>query len=255
LNNVIVFAASLLLLSGCKNNAAQQAEIVQKDTTFDRLLWQQYHCPDDEDEYVYKWNWAYEVRDSLGIEDLDSLAQLSYQFESDYEARFGGVTSDMVIGADAYAGAARFRMLNVYQALAELMYDTPLGAEANCYFEDFVLWEKVFVEYANNCDNEGSIRFIELPMYYKELADMRTEVLEEELKCLSNSGVDSISKAIKKEPKWNGADRAIRKWYDYRMSMADKLQKVDSRKGQCLREYTLKQIRSFKSNSYNNANT
>jgi hypothetical protein len=150
LNIMIVFAASLLLLSGCKNNAAQQAEIVQEDTTFDRLLWQQYHCPDDEDEYVYKWNWAYEVRDSLGIEDLDSLAQLSYQFESDYEAHFGGVTSDMVIGADAYAGAARFRMLNVYQALAELMSDTPLGTEANCYFEDFVLWEKVLVEYANN---------------------------------------------------------------------------------------------------------
>lgn len=53
-------------------------EVACRDDLFDSLMWLQYHCPEDEEKTVYEWNWAYDVRETLGVDDLDSLTILSW---------------------------------------------------------------------------------------------------------------------------------------------------------------------------------
>lgn len=240
----------VLILLGCKRGVQDK---VGADPEFevssysggllDSLMWAQYHCPEGEDEMIYKWNWAYDVCDFLGINDLESLDSLTYQLEEDYKPYFGGPTLSMITAADMFAGTARFRMINAYHVLAYMMDNTPLGGEKNDYMEDFVRWEKLYQEFDNYYNESGNIRPMNLGYYYRQIAKMRTEILFEEISLFS--GESTQPDELEKKPRWDKQHQAIRYWFDHRMKMADKLQYHDAFQAQCLRASTLKAVQRY----------
>ena len=156
MKKTILFVLLLILLLSCKRGGQDKvgadSEIEVSNypgELLDSLMWAQYHCPEGEDEMIYKWNWAYDACDSLGVNDLESLDSLTYQLEAEYEPYLGGPTLTMITAADLYAGTARFRMINAYHVLAYMMDNTPLGGENNDYLEDFVRWENLYQEFDN----------------------------------------------------------------------------------------------------------
>lgn len=71
---------------------------------FDSLIWKQYHCPDSVDKATYEWNWAYETREALGIEDIDSLNTLCTEEDDDYKSYAdSGITFEMTTASEIYA--------------------------------------------------------------------------------------------------------------------------------------------------------
>ena len=247
---VVLLAISTMLL-GCKGKG-QMPNKLDNDVSialyelFDSLLWQQYHRPDKIEKTVYEWNWAYNVRKSIDIDDLDSLAALSHELDSSYHSYAASpMAADMTTASEVYAGTARFRMLNVYQALADLMEDSPLGDNDN-YFKDYVLWEELFKEFDYWYKDKGNWRFIFLNSYYKHIADLRTEVLKEELDLLSNGESEQKESVTSKVPrldwKWMKEHQAISRWFDHRMKMADIIQSYSAYQAECIRTLTYKQV-------------
>lgn len=248
---LLLFLSSLFFLYGCKQGGKEQEEMDWEtssycSTLFDSLIWQQYHCPDDEEKTVYEWNWAYNVRETLGVEDLDSLTTLSGEMNESYHSYAdSGITSVMTTATEAYAGTARFCMLNVYQALAELVVDTPLGRN-DSYYYDYALWEELFKEFDIRYENAGNGRLIEVNGYYRQLAELRTEVLYEELAFFSEEKPLLEQFANAQPPQWNKqwikSHPAIHRWYEHRIKMASMLQSHHPVWAQCIRALTYKQV-------------
>ena len=244
-----VFIIPIILFTGCKRQY-QSSAIFDIDTSinpivsFDSLIWRQYHCPDSVDNATYEWNWAYETREALGIEDIDSLNALCAEEDDEYKSYAeSGITFEMTTASEVYAATARFRMLNVYQSLANMAAETSLVNE-DCYFQDFVLWEKLYEEFDYRYDEGGNSRFIYLNSYYRNIANLRTEILYAELDMFSRGIMGSG--AIKyKEPHWDKIHHAIRKWYDHRMKMADELQSQDKSKADYIRYLTYKYVEEY----------
>lgn len=245
------------LLLGCKKGRNETVDddfdIEMADypgDLFDSLMWAQYHCPEDEEKTVYEWVWAYEVRDTLDIYDIDSLDTLCKNLDVCYRSYSrSACTADMTTGEELYSATARFRMLNAYQALAGLTEETPLGKNVDCYYDDYSLWEALFKEFDEWYKERGNCRFMNLYCYYHHLADLRTEVLLEELDCLTEGG-DSLHQFINAKPpqidrEWLKTHPAIRRWYNYRMKMADKLRRHNASQAQCLRALTYKQYTRY----------
>ena len=230
-----------LLFDGCHRGGQEEVEWDYEITEypgarFDSLMWLQYHCPDDEEKTAYEWNWAYDVRETLGVDDLDSLAVLTREQDDGYQSYASScVTSDMVTASEVYAGTARFRMLNAYEALAELTAETPLGSLDDCYYRDYVLWEELYKEYDEYYNETGGFRFVNLNSYYAYLADLRTELLRQELACFSGSQGSPKPSDAKADLRWDKQHKAIRRWYDYRLTMAEKLQQTAPSQAQCIR--------------------
>ena len=249
----IVFAllAISAILFGCKGKGLMldklDYEVSQApDEQFDSLLWQQYHCPDGTEKTIYEWNWAYNVREAIGIDDLDNLATLSLELDSSYYSYAASpMAADMTTASEVYAGTARFRMLNVYQALADLMAESPLGDD-DYYFKDYVLWEGLFKEFDYWYKDKGNWRFIFLNGYHKHVADLRTEVLKEELALLSYVESEQkefvTSKVPRLDRKWIKEHQAISRWLDHRMKMADKIRGSSAYQAECIRALTYKQM-------------
>ena len=247
---VALFAMSAIML-GCKGKG-QMSDKPNVETTkapdelFDSLLWQQYHRPDGTEKTIYEWNWAYDVRETIGIDDLDYLTSLSLKVDSSYHSYAASpMAADMTTASEVYAGTARFRMLNVYQALADLMAVNSLGDD-DYYFKDYVLWEELFKEFDYWYKDKGNWRFIFLNGYYKHVADLRTEVLKEELVLLSNGESEQkgfvTSKVPRLDRKWMNVHQAISRWFDHRMKMADKIQGYSAYQAECIRTLTYKQV-------------
>ena len=247
---VALFAMSAILL-GCKGKK-QMSDKPNVETTkapdelFDSLLWQQYHRPDGTEKTIYEWNWAYDVRETIGIDDLDYLTSLSLKVDSSYHSYAASpMAAEMTTASEVYAGTARFRMLNVYQALADLMAGSPLGDD-NCYFNDYVLWEELFKEFDYWYKDKGNWRFIFLNSYYKHIADLRTEVLKEELALLSNGESElkriAKSKVPQLDKKWMNEHQAICRWFDHRVKMSDKIRGSSAYQAECIRALTYKQM-------------
>ena len=251
-NTIIFVLVLILLLLGCKRvgqdkvGADPEFEVSNyPDGLLDSLMWAQYHCPEGEDEMIYKWNWAYDVCDSLGIYELESLDSLTHQLEEDYKPYFGGPTPTMITAADLYAGTARFRMIKAYHVLAYMMDNTPLGGDSNDYLEDFVRWEKLYQEFDNYYNESGNIRPMNLGYYYRQIAKMRTDILLEEIALFSGESPQQDKSFVEKKPRWDKLHQAIRHWFDHRMRMADKLQYQDVSRAQCLRAFTLKAVQRY----------
>lgn len=248
---IVSLLAILTLLLDCKgkermSDKPNDETSKASDVLFDSLLWQQYHCPDGTEKTVYEWNWAYDVRKVVGIDDLDSLATLSHDLDSSYHSyASSAMAADMTTASEVYAGTARFRMLNVYQALADLMEVSPL-CDNDCYFRDYALWEELFKEFDYWYKDKGNWRFIFLNGYYKHIADLRTDVLKEELTLLSNEDCEQIEFVTSKVPhldwKWMKEHQAIIRWFDQRMKMADKIQDYSAYQAECVRTLTYKQV-------------
>ena len=244
-----------LLFDGCHRGGQEEADWDYEITEypgacFDSLMWLQYHCPDDEEKTTYEWNWAYEVREALGVDDLDSLATLCHGLDVSYESYANsGTTCYMTTAAEVYAGTARFRMLNIYQTLAELTADTPLGA-TDFYYHDYMLWEKLFEEFDENYKDGGNGWGIELCCYYRRLAELRIEILLEEFAFFSEDKTKSEPYVhIAPSPwekQWLISHPAIHRWYDYRMLMADRIQCDDPSWAQSLRASTFKQVSRYR---------
>ena len=248
---VVVLLAISTMMFGCKGKGQisdkLDYEVSQApDELFDSLLWQQYHCPDRTENTIYEWNWAYNVREAIGIDDLDNLATLSLELDSSYHSYAASpMAADMTTASEVYAGTARFRMLNVYQSLADLMAERPLGDD-DYYLKDYVLWEGLFKEFDYWYKDKGNWRFIFLNGYYKHVADLRTEVLKEELALLSNGESEQKGFAPSKVPrldwKWIKEHQAISRWFDHRMKMADIIQSYSAYQAECIRTLTYKQL-------------
>lgn len=248
---VVVLLAISTMMFGCKGKGQMSDKLDYEvsqapDELFDSLLWQQYHCPDRTEKTIYEWNWAYGVRETIGIDDLDNLSTLSLELDSSYHSYAASpMAADMTTASEVYAGTARFRMLNVYQSLADLMAESPLGDE-DCYFMDYSLWEELFKEFDYWYKDKGNWRFIFLNSYYKHIADLRSEVLKEELTLLLNGEpeqktiVESIAPRLDK--KWMNEHQAISRWFDHRMKMADKIQRSSEYQAECVRTLTYKQV-------------
>lgn len=248
---VVVLLAISTMMFGCKGKGQMSDKLDYEvsqapDELFDSLLWQQYHCPDRTEKTIYEWNWAYGVRETIGIDDLDSLSTLSLELDSSYHSYAASpMAADMTTASEVYAGTARFRMLNIYQSLADLMAESPLGDE-DCYFMDYSLWEELFKEFDYWYKDKGNWRFIFLNSYYKHIADLRSEVLKEELTLLSNGEpkqntiVESIAPRLDK--KWMNEHQTISRWFDHRMKMADKIQRTSEYQAGCIRALTYKQM-------------
>ena len=239
------------LFNGCDREGQEIADLDFEMPTypgalFDSLMWQQYECPDNEEKTVYEWNWAYEVREILGVDDLDSLSTLSHELDNSFESyASSGSTSYMTTAAEIYAATARFRMLNAYQALAELTAETPLG-ETDFYYHDYMLWEEIYQEFDDWYEEGGNSRCMELYGYYRQLAEFRTDILLEELAIFSEDDTKHESfvhaKPIQIDTQWLKNHPAIYRWYDYRMLMADRLQRHNISQALCLRTLTYKQV-------------
>ena len=248
---VVVLLAISTMMFGCKGKGQisdkLDYEVSQApDELFDSLLWQQYHCPDRTENTIYEWNWAYNVREAIGIDDLDNLATLSLELDSSYHSYAASpMAADMTTASEVYAGTARFRMLNVYQSLADLMAERPLGDD-DYYLKDYVLWEGLFKEFDYWYKDKGNWRFIFLNSYYKHIADLRTEVLKEELDLLSNGESEQKESVTSKVPrldwKWMKEHQAISRWFDHRMKMADIIQSYSAYQAECIRTLTYKQL-------------
>lgn len=230
-----------LLFDGCHRGGQEETDWDYEITEypgarFDSLMWLQYNGPDGEDKTTYEWNWAYEVREVLGVDDLDSLATLCHGLDASYESYANsGTTCYMTTAAEVYAGTARFRMLNIYQTLAELTAETPLGSLNDCYYRDYVLWEELYKEYDEYYNETGGFRFVNLNSYYAYLADLRTELLRQELACFSAGKNSPKPSDAKVDIHWDKQHKAIRRWYDYRLAMAEKLQQTAPSQAQCIR--------------------
>ena len=251
MKKIVAFLAISTMLLGCKGKeqmSDKQNEETSKSPVelFDSLLWQQYHRPDGTEKTVYEWDWAYDVREAIGVDDLDSLATLSHDLDSSYHSyAASAMAADMTTASEVYAGTARFRMLNVYQTLADLMEESPLGND-NSYFKDYALWEELFKEFDYWYKDKGNWRFIFLNSYYKHIADLRTEVLKEELALLSNGEGEQKtivkSKAPRLDQKWINEHQAISRWFNHRMKMADEIQGSYVFQAECIRTLTYKQL-------------
>ena len=248
---VVVLLAISTILLGCMGNGlipdkSNDETSKVPEELFDSLLWQQYHCPNGTEKAIYEWNWAYDVRETIGIDDLDYLTSLSLKVDSSYHSYAASpMAADMTTASEVYAGTARFRMLNVYQALADLMAGSPLGDD-NCYFNDYVLWEELFKEFDYWYKDKGNWRFIFLNSYYKHIADLRTEVLKEELALLSN-GESELKRIAKSrvpqlDKKCMNEHQAICRWFDHRMKIADKIQGSSAYQAECIRTQAYKQV-------------
>lgn len=120
---------------GCKRQY-QSSSVFDTGTSintivlFDSLIWKQYHSPDSVAKTTYQWNWAYETREALEIEDIDSLNALCAEEDDSYRSYAdSGITHEMKTASEVYAATARFRMLNAYQSLADMVAETPLVNE------------------------------------------------------------------------------------------------------------------------------
>jgi hypothetical protein len=248
---IVALLAILTILLGCKGNGLipdkSNDEISQNlDELFDSLLWQQYHSPEKTEKTVYEWKWAYDVREAIGVDDLDSLTTLSFELDSSYHSYAASpMAADMTTASEVYAGTARFRMLNVYQSLADLMAESTLGDDDG-YYKDYALWEDLFKEFDYWYKDKGNWRFIFLNSYYKHIADLRSEVLKEELALLSNGeGLQKTivkSKAPRLDQKWINEHQSISRWFGHRMKMADKIQCSSVYQAECIRFLTYKQV-------------
>lgn len=249
---VVILLLALPFFDACHRERQDMADLdfempKYPDELFDSLMWLQYQCPDDEEKTVYEWSWAYDVRETLDVDDLDSLTTLCKEEDDSYHSYAESPsTSDMTTAAEIYAATARFRMLNAYQALAELTAETPLGQDADCYFDDYALWENLYKEFDERYQNTGNDRFMMLFSYYSHLADLRTDILLEELACLSE-GRKTYPNATppQLDQEWLKSHPAIRHWYDYRMAMANNLQPHDLSQAQSLRALTYKQFTRY----------
>lgn len=238
-------------LHGCNRGGQHLSDIDYEEQEcpnelFDSLIWQQYHCPDDEGKTAFEWNWAYDVRETMGVEDLDSLTIFSRDMDDSYHDLLeSGIPFQMGTAARAHAGTARFCMLNVYQTLAELVEDTSLDDDYS-YYNDYALWEDFFKEFDDRYVHGGSGRDAEIHCYYKQLAEFHTEYLLEELSCfLEDGGV--LKKHTKSTPprwdkQWIKTHPAIRRWYDHRMQMADKILRYNPSWAKCIRTLSNKQV-------------
>ena len=246
------FLTMTILLQGCKRGGHEVVEEMDIETLptcdalFDSLIWLQYHCPDDEEKTVYEWNWAYDVREAMGVEDLDSLITLSREMDDSYQYLSDScIPFEMNTATNVYAGTARFCMLNVYQMLAELVYDTPLGEDAY-YYNDYVLWEELFKEFDAWYVNGGSGRGSEINCYYRQLAEFRTDNLLDELNFFleDNPQQQQAAKALPPhwDPQWIKTHPAIRHWYEHRMKMADKIRRTNPAWAGCIRTLTYRQV-------------
>ena len=234
---LLLLLTMMAILNGCQRERQDVAdndfeEPSYRDDLFDSLMWLQYHCPDDEGKTVYEWNWAYDVREVLGIKNLDSLTILSRNEDNSYQyLSDSGIPFQMNTASNVYAGTARFCMLNVYQAL---VCETPLGENDN-YYHDYVLWEELFKEFDAWYVNGGSGRGYEVDYYYTQLAEFRTESLLEELAFFSEDETNQKQYANAKPPRmdkqWMKTHSAIQNWYKHRMKMA-----------KCIRALTYKQV-------------
>ena len=248
---VVALLAISTILLGCKGNGlipdkSNDETLQDLDELFDSLLWQQYHSPEKTEKTVYEWKWAYDVREAIGVDDLDSLTTLSFELDSSYHSYAASpMAADMTTASEVYAGTARFRMLNVYQSLADLMAESTLGDDDG-YYKDYALWEDLFKEFDYWYKDKGNWRFIFLNSYYKHIADLRSEVLKEELALLSNGeGLQKTivkSKAPRLDQKWINEHQAISRWFGHRMKMADKIQCSSVYQAECIRFLTYKQV-------------
>ena len=87
---VVALLAISTILLGCKGNGlipeANDETLQNLDELFDSLLWQQYHSPEKTEKTFYEWKWAYDVREAIGVDDLDSLTTLSFELDSSYHS-------------------------------------------------------------------------------------------------------------------------------------------------------------------------
>ena len=257
MKKILLLMMILPFLAGCKRGGHVTTGTDFNDEKskyhsglFDSLMWAQYDCPEDEEKTVYEWNWAYDVRETLDVDDLDSLTTLCREEDEGYQSYAESPsTADMTTATEVYATTGRFRMLNAFQALAELTAETPLGMNADCYYDDYCLWESLYKEFDEWYKSTGNERFMTLFCYYRHLADLRTDILLEELASFSKGGKALEHYANTKPPridqKWQKTHPAIHRWYNYRMKMADKLRRHNASQAQCLRALTYKQYTRY----------
>lgn len=249
MKNYAFYLIPFILISCCKadKRLKKQNEIlISPIALFDSLIWQQYQYSEDANKTVYEWNWAYGVREALGIHDTDSLTVLCSNME-DYYGIYAesGITSEMTTASEVFAGTARFRMLNEYQALTEKAAGTPLSNEDG-YYQDYALWEELAIEFGDWYKDKGNYRFMYLNDYYMNIANLRTEVLKEEQYIIWDR-VSKLEQVVNVAPtnwekKWMKEHPAIRRWYNHRMKMADKLHSQNHLQANLLSTLTYKQF-------------
>ena len=252
---LLLLLTIVAFLNGCQRGKQDVADIdfgepSYRDELFDSLMWLQYHCPEDEEKTIYEWNWAYDVREALDVDDLDSLTTLSRNEDNSYQyLSDSGIPFQMNTASNMYAGTARFCMLNVYQALVELVYETPLGENDN-YYHDYALWEELFKEFDAWYVNGGSGRGYEVDYYYSQLAEFRTESLLEELAFFLDDKPTPKQFAKVASPRWDAqwikVHPAIQNWYNHRMNMAKRIQHTNPSWAKYIRTQTNKLAEQYR---------
>ena len=254
---LLLFFIITFFLSGCRQGRGNVEvedmdfdDVTCRDDLFDSLMWLQYRCPEDEEKTVYEWNWAYDVRETLGVDDLDSLTTLSRNQDHSYRYLSDScVPFEINTATNMYAATARFCMLNVYQSLAEQAYETPLG-DNDSYYHDYALWEELFNEFDAWYVNGGSGRGYEVDGYYIHLAELRKEYLLKELAFFSEEEADKEQDAKVLPPQWDRQwienHPAIQNWYNHRMKMATRIQRTNPSWTQCIRALTNKLAEQYR---------
>lgn len=210
----------------------------------DSLLAFLYIDADTEKKASHEWEWAKHARNVLGkgcdYGDLKPLDDISRSLDEAYEPLLAYSQYDINTATSVFAATARFRMLNAYQVLDSLMSETSLPEGG--LQKDYTLWENVFREIENHNTTGRSSGTMILNTTYVTLADLRCSVLMEEIGYISGLGKRAEWYVNADELRWDSSQQVIRQWYDYRMKMADQLEKSNKNYAEYSRRMTYKVV-------------
>lgn len=196
-------------------------------------------------QYAYDWLWSQEVKyemehywDSKNIsnkywdplldmplpEELDYLCEIIERVEKSYDSLLGDSQYDLNRVTGIMALTSHLSLLLTYHAADSLLRDMELDLFAEAYYMDYVLWDDLYKEYEENYTDGGSSTPMILNSVYSTYSETRKELLKEEIGYFTEKGAGARWLSREGDIQWEEGQEAIRRWYDYRMKVAQQLE-------------------------------
>ena len=198
-----------------------------------------------ENQAAYDWLWSQMVKhemerywksefksdkyldpllDNPSPNELDNLCEVLNKVDEMYESYFDGPQYSMNLASGVMASTSNLRLLFTYHTLDSLLRNNDQNLLAASYYKDYELWEDLFKEYEENYTDAGSASPMILNQTYSTFADMRNDLLNEEIGYFTENGRAALWLSQEGDFEWDVKQKAIHRWYDYRMAIVDKME-------------------------------